>query len=100
MIACLCRISKFVTPTHKAVTIVLLLTTMTSISVGGGEFYPGRSFSISQLLYAAKRKIQSTTSNGRCAGTASSTCQIFETQILQGHDDHELGRGEVKVPRY
>jgi len=39
-------------------------TTM-SISVSGGESYPGRSFSVSQLLYAAKRKLQSPTLHGR-----------------------------------
>ena len=38
-----------------------------SISVGAGESYPGRSFSISQLLHAAKRKLQGTTFAGRYA---------------------------------
>ena len=37
-----------------------------SISVGAGESYPGRSFSVSQLLHAAKRKLQGTTFTGRC----------------------------------
>jgi len=40
--------------------------TMASTPDGGKEFYPGRSFSISQLLYATKRKIQGITSGGRC----------------------------------
>jgi len=37
-----------------------------SISVGGGESYPGRSFSVSQLLYAAKKKLEGSTLAGRC----------------------------------
>jgi len=37
--------------------------TMT-ISVGGGESYPGHNFSISQLLDAAKRKLLDSTFDG------------------------------------
>jgi hypothetical protein len=35
------------------------------ISLDGNESYPAQNFSISQLLHAAKRKLQSTTSGGR-----------------------------------
>lgn len=38
-----------------------------SASVGNGESYPGRSFTVSQLVYAAKRKLQGTMFAGRCA---------------------------------
>lgn len=39
---------------------------MTPIPADEGESYPGRSFSISQLIYAAKRKLRRTTLGGRC----------------------------------
>ena len=39
---------------------------MMSTFSDNGESYPGRSFSIPQLLYAAKRKLQGTMLNGRC----------------------------------
>ena len=32
-------------------------------------------------------------------GTAIATYRFFETQILQGYDDHEPGTGEAKGPR-
>ena len=42
-----------------------------SISVGGGESYPGRSFSVSQLLYATKKKLENITLAEGCACTAA-----------------------------
>jgi len=38
---------------------------MTPVSIGGGESYPGHSFSISQLLDAAKRKLWGSAFGGR-----------------------------------
>jgi hypothetical protein len=38
-----------------------------SISVGGGESYPGQILSIPQLLYAAKKKLEGSTFAGRYA---------------------------------
>ena len=45
---------------------VLVSSLTMSTSPDNGESYPGRSFSISQLLYAAKRKLQGTMLGGRC----------------------------------
>ena len=50
---------------HKATHLSFRTPITMSISVGGGEPYPGRSFSIAQLLYAAKRKLQDITPAGR-----------------------------------
>jgi len=38
-----------------------------STSAGGDESYPGQSLSISQLLYAAKKKVEDFTFSGRYA---------------------------------
>jgi hypothetical protein len=71
--------------------------TMLSISVGGGESYPGRSFSISQLLYAAKQKLQGTPLGGRYVCTVTVTGYgSLRTQTLQDRDHDEPGRGETK----
>jgi len=70
--------------------------TMMSISVSGGESYPGRSFSVSQLLYAAKGKLQSPTFCGRCVravvsiyrlvlnlGFSSMTTAVSQAEVKQ-----------------
>lgn len=80
--------------TERASTSILSHT-MSSISVCTKESYPGRSFSIPQLLYATKRKMQSVASGGRCArGHRTTTAhRIFDILILQGYRNHDAGRG-------
>ena len=63
-----------------------------SISVSGGESYPGRSFSVSQLLYAAKRKLQSPMFYGRCVLSRSVHLSLgAEPWILQNDAGREPG---------
>ena len=69
---------------------------MLSISVGGVESYPGRSFSVSQLLYAVKQKLRGTPLGGRYVCTVAVTGnRSLKTQILQVRDHGESGRGET-----
>ena len=68
-----------------------------SISVGGGESYPGRSFSISQLLYAVKKKLQVTTLDGRCVWMVTVTGNtLLKTRVPQDCGCDEPGQGEAK----
>jgi hypothetical protein len=62
-----------------------------STSVGDEASYPGRSFSVSQLLDAAKRKLRDPTFGGRCVGTACLSSLGTKTRILQNRNDHEPG---------
>ena len=84
---------------HGALTVCLSRApTMLSISVGGGESYPGRSFSISQLLYAAKQKLRGTPLGGRYVCTVATTGYgSLRTQTMQDRDHDEPGRGETKI---
>ena len=49
---------------------------MAYISKDSKESYPGRSFSISQPLYAAKRKLQNATLGGKYAYTVLTTLLV------------------------
>ena len=51
-------------------------TTM-STSVIGSETYPGQGFSLSQLLYAAKMKLQDTVFGGGCVHNPSRSVTRF-----------------------
>ena len=69
-----------------------------SISVGDGESYPDPSFSVPQLLYATKKKLQDSLFSGRYDWNHAHQqprSAEREPQILQDHDDHEPSRGTV-----
>ena len=61
-----------VTPVHTSTSPV----SMAYISTSSDESYPGRDFSISQLLHAAKRKLQSAVLGGRSVYAALTTLSI------------------------
>ena len=52
-------------------------STMTS-STGSGEIYPGESLSVSQLLYAVKKKLQDTSFGGRFVQTSQNPRDVTE----------------------
>ena len=47
----------------------------------GGEFYPGRDLSISQLLQAARKKLQDTLFGGRHVWAVIVMCRIAQIQV-------------------
>jgi hypothetical protein len=68
-----------------------------SISVGDGESYPGQGLSISQLLYAAKKKLRVISLDGRCVWTATMLSKrLLKTHVLQDRDHDGPVRGEAK----
>ena len=69
-----------------------VFTMSTSVDYEGS--YSGQSFSVSQLLYAAKRKLQGATFGGRCVWAVFTGHENIQTRILQDRDDPELHRGE------
>ena len=62
--------------------VTTLWQTIMSASVSNGETYPGCNYSLSQLLSAAKRKLQETQFGGRCVqyGFDVSTSDIKNTR--------------------
>ena len=68
-----------------------------SISVGDGESYPGRDLSVSQLLYAAKKKLRGLSLDGRCVWTVVVISKrLLKTHVLQDRDYDGPVRGEAK----
>ena len=65
-------------------------------SIGGGKFYPGQDLSVSQLIHAARRKLQDTIFSGRYVWTITFDARIIQTQVLQDGDDLEPERGKGK----
>jgi hypothetical protein len=68
---------------------------MMSISVGGRESYPGQSFSVPGLLYAAKKKLRDFALDRRCV-RRSHDVQGAQTRVQQYRDRNEPGRGDAK----
>ena len=68
---------------------------MAYISKDSEESFPDRDFSISQLLHAAKRKLQNAMLGGRYAYTALATLLVTQALFLQNCDNSEPGRGRV-----
>jgi hypothetical protein len=67
-----------------------------SISVDG-ESYPGQGLSVSQLLYAAKRKLQGTSLDGRCVWMVTMMSKrLLKTRAPQDHDHNGPVRGEAR----
>ena len=67
-----------------------------STPVYNGETYPDRSFSVSQLLYAAKRKLEEVTLGGRCVRNRSHDISDRQNTTPQGCDDRGLESSEAK----
>ena len=65
-----------------------------SISLSSGETYPGCNYSLSQLLSAAKRKLQETQFGGRCVQHSFSV-STSDTNHPQGYLNRKPGRGEA-----
>ena len=75
-----------------------LSNTMMSIPVNGGESYPGHDFSISQLLYATKRKLSCSIFGGRYVPNHSRhLSRRTKSRIPQDFDIHESNPGEVEM---
>ena len=58
-----------------------------SIYIDDGESYPGRGLSVSQLLYAAKKKLQGTSLDGMCVWTVTMMSKrLLKIRALQDLD--------------
>ena len=62
-----------------------------SVSTGSSETYPGRSFSVPQLLHAVKKKLQATCFAGMFGLQSQNTYNAAHTSILQDRDNNEAG---------
>ena len=67
-----------------------------SVAIYNRETYPGRSFSVSQLLYAAKRKLQETAFCGRYVWNRNRCTSNDSNIALQDCNDRKPKRGETK----
>ena len=69
-------VSRWLKPEHPQ-------SALMSVSTGSSETYPGRSFSVPQLLHAVKKKLQATCFAGRFGLQSQNTYNAAHTSILQ-----------------
>ena len=66
-----------------------------------GKVYPGHEYSLSQLLYGAKRKLQETTSGGRCVSPQQSHVEVlmrFPPRVATTAKQPEVTQDKIKPP--